>query len=89
MYVLNSFPLILTADLPAIRNVTRTDNDGVCVFKNYMHVSKVFHDIYCLFQKCVGSWEVYSIQHYMLKFVSDLLQVVGFPPVSSTNHSQK
>ena len=29
--------------------------------------------------------EVYSIQNYMLKFVSDLLQVVGFPPVSSTN----
>ena len=56
MYVLNSFPLILTADPQAVRDVARTDNDGVCVFKNYMHVSKVFHDIYSHFQKCVGSW---------------------------------
>jgi len=31
--------------------------------------------------------EVYSIQHYVIKFVSDLLQVGGSPgpPVSSTN----
>jgi len=32
--------------------------------------------------------EVYSIQHYMIKFVSDLRQVRGFfpgTPVSSTN----
>jgi hypothetical protein len=29
--------------------------------------------------------EVYSKQHYMIKFVSDLRQVGGFSPVSSTN----
>ena len=31
--------------------------------------------------------EVYSIQHYVIKFVSDLRQVGGFlrPPISSTN----
>jgi hypothetical protein len=31
--------------------------------------------------------EVYSIQHYVIKFVSDFLQVRGFPctPVSFTN----
>ena len=29
--------------------------------------------------------EVYSIQHYVIKFVSDLQQVNGFFPVSSTN----
>ena len=28
--------------------------------------------------------EVYSIQHYVIKFVSDFLQVGGFP-ISSTN----
>ena len=35
--------------------------------------------------------EVYSIQHYVIKFVSDLRQVAGFlppgTPVSSTNKS--
>ena len=34
--------------------------------------------------------EVYSIQHYVIKFVSDLRQVSGFTPdtpVSSTNKS--
>ena len=29
--------------------------------------------------------EVYSIQHYVIKFVSDLRQVSGFLRVSSTN----
>ena len=29
--------------------------------------------------------EVYLIQHYVIKFVSDLRQVGGFFPVSSTN----
>ena len=29
--------------------------------------------------------EVYSIQHYVIKFFSDLRQVGGFTPVSSTN----
>ena len=29
--------------------------------------------------------EVYSIQHYVNKFVSDLRQVCGFPPISSIN----
>ena len=56
MYVLNSFPLILTANPQAVRDVASTNNAEVCVFKNYMHVSKVFHDIYSHFQKCVGSW---------------------------------
>jgi len=33
--------LLLTAEVQTIKAVCRTDNDGVCVFKNYMHVSKV------------------------------------------------
>ena len=28
--------------------------------------------------------EVYSLQHYVIKVVNDLLQVCGFSPVSST-----
>ena len=36
--------------------------------------------------------EVYSIQHYVIKFVSDLRQIGGFlqvPPVSSTNKTDR
>ena len=36
--------------------------------------------------------EVYSIKHYVIKFVSDLLQVGGFSPgtlVSSTNKTDR
>jgi hypothetical protein len=36
--------------------------------------------------------EVYSIQHYVIKFVSDLQQVGGFPlvlPISSTNKNDQ
>ena len=34
--------------------------------------------------------EVYSIQHYVIKFVGDLRQVGGFPgiPISSTNKTE-
>ena len=33
--------------------------------------------------------EVYSIQHYMIKFVSDLRQLGGFLPVASTNKTDR
>ena len=33
--------------------------------------------------------EVYSIQHYVIKFVSDLRQVGGFLGVSSTNKTDR
>ena len=33
--------------------------------------------------------EVYSIQHYMIKVVSDLWQVGGFSPVSSNNNTDR
>ena len=50
----------------------------------------------CAITKIVSSnltcdW-VYSIQHYMMKFISDLRQVGGFPPgtpVSSTNKTDR
>ena len=35
-----------------------------------------YHHSRCEFEFCSG--KVYSIQHYVIKFVSDLLQVVGF-----------
>jgi hypothetical protein len=35
------------------------------------------------------SCEVYSTQHYVIKFVSDLRQVGFFPPVSSTNKTDR
>ena len=49
----------------------------------------------CKFESRSG--EVYSIQHYVIKFVSDLRQISGFPrvlrfssgtPVSSTNKTE-
>jgi hypothetical protein len=33
--------------------------------------------------------EVYSIQQYVIKFVNDLRQVVGFSPVSSNNKTDR
>jgi hypothetical protein len=35
------------------------------------------------------SGEVYLIQHYVIKLVSDLKQVGGFPQVSSTNKTDR
>ena len=35
-----------------------------------------FHHLCCEFESCSG--EVYSIQHYVIKFVSDLRQISGF-----------
>jgi hypothetical protein len=49
-----------------------------------------YHHWRCEFES--HSSEVYSIQHYVIKFVSDLQQVVGFspgPPVSSTNKTDR
>ena len=44
-----------------------------------------FHHLHCEFESSSG--EVYLIQHYVIKFVSDLRQVDGFlgSPISSTN----
>ena len=43
-----------------------------------------YHHQRCEFESCSG--EVYSIQHYGIKFVSDLCRVSGFrTPVSSIN----
>jgi hypothetical protein len=45
-----------------------------------------YHPYSCKFESRSG--EVYSIQHYVIKFVSDLRQVWFFP-VSSTNKTDR
>jgi hypothetical protein len=45
-----------------------------------------YHPYRCKFESRSG--EVYSIQHYVIKFVSDLRQVWFFP-VSSTNKTDR
>ena len=50
------------------------------------YVISAYHHYYCEFES--RSDEVCSIQHYVIKFVSDLRQFGGFfpgTPVSSTN----
>jgi hypothetical protein len=50
------------------------------------HAIGVIHHTHCEFEPRSG--EVYSIQHYVIKFVSDLRQVGWFSlgtPVTSTN----
>jgi hypothetical protein len=48
-----------------------------CAISAYHHKSFEFHG------------KVNSIQHYMIKFVSDLRQVGGFSSVSSTNKTDR
>ena len=45
----------------------------------------------CVSRENPAHVEVYSIQHYMIKFASDLWKVVFFPdtPVSSTNKTER
>ena len=48
------------------------------------YVISAYHHLHCEFELCSG--EVYSIQHYVIKFVNDLrqdggfLRVLRFPP---------
>jgi hypothetical protein len=64
--------------------LTRGDHRGsdrmVVGFTTTYAISS-YHHKSCKFESCLG--EVYSIQHYAIKFVSDLRQVGGshrFPP---------
>jgi hypothetical protein len=40
------------------------------------YVISVYHDLHCEFESRSG--EVYSIQQYVIKFVSNLRQISGF-----------
>jgi hypothetical protein len=60
--------------------------DGTVVGFTTTFAINAYHHWSCEFK--YGSGEVYLIQHYVIKFVSDLRQIGGFcpgTPVSSTN----
>jgi hypothetical protein len=63
------------------------------IWVNGIHIKYVFstyHHWSCEFQSRSG--DVYSVQHYVIKFVSDLWQVGGFlrgTPVSSSNKTDR
>ena len=65
----------------------RHDRDRMVVGFITTYTISVYHHKRCEFKPRLG--EVYSVQHYVIKFVSDLRQVGGFlrgTPDSSTNN---
>jgi hypothetical protein len=70
-------------------NIFHRCRDRMVVGFTTNYAISAFHHYRCEFESL--SDEVYSIQHYMLKFVSDLRQVDGFlrvlqfsPPIKQT-----
>jgi hypothetical protein len=64
----------------------RCDRECMVVRFTTTYAISAYHHERCLLESRSG--KVYSIQHYVIKFVSNLWQVGGFPlvlPVSSTN----
>ena len=51
-------------------------SDGSWIYNYTTYGASVHHHLRCEFKS--NSGEVYSIQHYVIKFVSDLRQVSGF-----------
>jgi hypothetical protein len=69
-----------------IRFRVRHGRDRMIVGFITTYTISVYHHKRCEFKPRLG--EVYSVQHYVIKFVSDLRQVGGFlrgTPDSSTN----
>jgi hypothetical protein len=67
----------------------RRGHDRMIVGFITTYAISAYHHSHCEFEPCSG--EVYSIQHYLIKFVSDLQQVSGFlqvlrfpPPIELT-----
>jgi hypothetical protein len=65
------------------------DQDRMVVGFKTTYTTSVYHHLRHEFESCSG--EVYSMQHYVIKFVSDLRQVSGFlrvlwfhPPIKLT-----
>ena len=54
----------------------RRDRDRMVVGFITNYAISSYHHYRCEFESCSG--EVYSIQHYVIKFVNDLRQVSGF-----------
>ena len=61
----------------------RRGHDHMVVRFTTTYAISAYHHWYCGSDSCSGQ----GVQHYVIKFVSDLRQVSGFsgPPVSSTN----
>jgi hypothetical protein len=65
------------------------DRDRMVVGYITTYAISVYHHLRCEFESRAG--EVYSIQHYVIKFVSDLqqgggfLRVIRFPPPITLN----
>ena len=56
----------------------RPDRDRIVEGFITTHVISAYHHLRCEFESHPG--KVYSIQHYVIKFVSGFLWVVRFPP---------
>ena len=67
----------------------RRDRDGMVVGFTTAYAINIYHLKRCEFESHSGA--VYLVQHYVIKFVIDLLQVAGFlqalrfpPPIKLT-----
>ena len=71
-------PCSLTGTLQIFENVVRGSRcrDRTVVGFSTTYVISAYHHLHCEFES--HSCEVYLIQHYVIKFVSDLRQVGGF-----------
>jgi hypothetical protein len=54
----------------------RRDRDGMVVGYIATYVTSAYHHKRSEFEPCSG--EVYSIQYYVIRFISDLQQIGGF-----------
>jgi len=65
----------------------RHGHDHMVVEFTTTYVISAYHHWHCKFVSRSG--EVYLIQHYVIKFVSDLQQDGGFPPGTSVSTTNK
>jgi hypothetical protein len=62
--------------LAKFQNTVLHGRDRMVVGFTIIYAISAYHHKRCEFESCSG--EVYLIQHYVIKFVSDLRQVGGF-----------
>ena len=70
------FNLTLTYFLLIARHIYIVGRARLVVGFTTTFAISTYHHLRCEFESCSG--EVYSVQHYVTKFVSDLRQVGGF-----------
>ena len=71
----------------SLKEEVRRGRDRMVVGFITTYAISAYHHWRCEFESHSG--EVFSIQHYVIKFVSDLRQVGGFFSVSSTNKTDR